>query len=98
MESSRGECERRTGEIKSSVRRKCKLTEVLWESVPRSWCSVGKGAVNWPVVYMSSKEHASLCQHLHKQGTRVVPLLRAIYMLETKYSSSPYLLIIKLFT
>jgi len=23
----------------------CKLTEVFWESVPKSWCSVGKGAV-----------------------------------------------------
>src|SRR6218665_3625483 len=23
----------------------CKLTEVFWESVPKSWCSVGKGKV-----------------------------------------------------
>jgi len=38
---TRGECERRIGEIKSSVRRMCKLTEVFWESVPKSWCSVG---------------------------------------------------------
>ena len=45
MESTRGECERRIGEIKSSVGRMCKLTEVFWESVPKSWCSVGKGAV-----------------------------------------------------
>ena len=45
MESSRGECERRIGEIKSSVGRMCKLAEVFWESVPKSWCSVGKGAV-----------------------------------------------------
>src|SRR6218665_2328935 len=27
------------------VRRICKLAEVFWESVPKSWCSVGKGAV-----------------------------------------------------
>ena len=45
MENNRGECERRIGEIKSSVGRMCKLTEVFWESVPKSWCSVGKGAV-----------------------------------------------------
>src|SRR6218665_400530 len=32
------ECERRIGEIKSSVGRMCKLTEVFWESVPKSWC------------------------------------------------------------
>src|SRR6218665_3107184 len=38
MESSRGECERRIGEIKRWVRRMCKLTEVFWESVPKSWC------------------------------------------------------------
>ena len=42
MGSSRGECERRIGEIKSSVGRMCELTEVFWESVPKSWCSVGK--------------------------------------------------------
>src|SRR6218665_3883195 len=35
----------RIGEIKSSVGRMCELTEVFWESVPKSWCSVGKGAV-----------------------------------------------------
>ena len=44
MESSRGECERRIGEIKRWVRRMSKLTEVFWESVTKSWCSVGKGA------------------------------------------------------
>src|SRR6218665_3855506 len=32
-------------EIKRWVRRICKLAEVFWESVPKSWCSVGKGAV-----------------------------------------------------
>jgi len=45
MECSRGECERRIGEIKRWVRRMSKLTEVFWESVPKSWCRVGKGAV-----------------------------------------------------
>ena len=45
VESSRGECERRIGEIKRWVRRMFKLTEVFWESVPKSWCSVGKRAV-----------------------------------------------------
>src|SRR6218665_1648378 len=45
VECSRGECERRIGEIKRWVRRMCKLTEVFRESVPKSWCSVGKGAV-----------------------------------------------------
>ena len=45
MECSRRECERRIGEIKRWVRMMCKLTEVFWESVPKSWCSVGKGAV-----------------------------------------------------
>src|SRR6218665_1938424 len=33
MESSRGECERRIGDIKSSVGRMCKLTEVFWEKI-----------------------------------------------------------------
>src|SRR6218665_672800 len=45
MECSRGECGRRIGEIKRWVRRMSKLTEVFWESVPKSWCRIGKGAV-----------------------------------------------------
>jgi len=45
MERSRGECERRIDEIKRWVRRMCKLMKVFWESVPKSWCSVGKGAI-----------------------------------------------------
>jgi len=34
-----------SAKIKKWVRRMSKLTEVFWESVPASWCSVGKGAV-----------------------------------------------------
>ena len=35
------------GEIKRwvNIRKMGKLTEVFWESVPKSWRSVGKGAV-----------------------------------------------------
>ena len=42
MECSRGECERKIGEIEMWVRRMSKLTEVFWESVLKSWCSVAK--------------------------------------------------------
>ena len=36
---SRWECNRRIGEIKRWVRRMNTLTEVFWESVPKSWCT-----------------------------------------------------------
>jgi len=28
------------GEIKRRVRRMSKLTEIFWESVPKSWCNI----------------------------------------------------------
>jgi len=40
----RGECKRRIGEIIKWVRRMGKLMEVIWESIPKSWCIIGYGA------------------------------------------------------
>src|SRR6218665_3222791 len=43
------------------VGRMCKLTEVFWESVPKSWCSVGKGAV----AELQPTSSIYLCQPAH---------------------------------